>query len=160
MGSVDGRGIVMEFPADSFPCLVCDKTLRRAFQDYEAQPNDGVLCSTNGNYGSTIFDPMDGSELVFNICDDCLVKAGEQGRIMATRSRVHVTTDYLGVVGWEAVDRPYIPWHKDLPDDGDSKGRHYDLEELEKYQDRLHLRFTIEQMREWIEAEDKRRGVE
>ena len=151
---------MIEFPANSFPCIICGCTLTRASSDYEAQPNNGVMCTTEGNYGSTVFDPMDGSELAFNICDDCLVKAGEQGRVMATRSRVHVVTDYLGIVGYERVDRPYVPWHKDLPDDGDSKGRHYDIDELEKYADRLNLRFSIEQMREWIAEEDRKRGLE
>lgn len=65
----------------SFPCIICGKALSRV-HTYEAQPEDGVMCTTYGNYGSTVFDPMaNGVHLSFNICDDCLVAAGKKGAV-------------------------------------------------------------------------------
>jgi len=45
-------------------------------ETYSNQPYGAVMCSSSGNYGSTVFDPVMGGqvELVFNICDECLVK--------------------------------------------------------------------------------------
>jgi hypothetical protein len=37
-------------------------------------PNDGVVFHARGNYGSTVFDPLDGTYLEVLICDDCLVE--------------------------------------------------------------------------------------
>lgn len=53
------------------------------------QPHDAVVCTTHGNYGSTVFDAMDGSWLQFNICDECLILAGLQGRVVQCRDQVH-----------------------------------------------------------------------
>ncbi len=53
-------------------CLVCGKRLESV--NDELQPYDGVICLTGGNYGSTVFDPMNGSTaLYFVLCDQCLV---------------------------------------------------------------------------------------
>lgn len=46
------------------------------------QPLDGLAFSTGGAYGTTLFDPMDGSTLEVNVCDPCLRKASEQRRVL------------------------------------------------------------------------------
>jgi hypothetical protein len=56
-------------------CVICEKELKL---DPHFIILDAVVCSTQGNYGSSVFDPMnlDGfiqKHLVFYICDDCLV---------------------------------------------------------------------------------------
>ena len=70
--------------AVSPPCLVCGKALEDAFaadQDWN-QPNDAVAFTANGNYGSTVFDPIDSLEaLDINVCDTCLLTAAAQGRV-------------------------------------------------------------------------------
>lgn len=56
-------------------CIVCDGGLLPAFEELNSvQPTQGVVCHTYGNYGSTAFDPLDGSYLLFLVCDDCLVR--------------------------------------------------------------------------------------
>ncbi len=56
-------------------CIVCDGGLLPAFEELNSvQPTQGVMCHTHGNYGSTAFDPLDGSYLLFLVCDDCLVR--------------------------------------------------------------------------------------
>lgn len=101
----------------SYPCIKCGRELTRASDEYEAQPNDGVMCSTTGNYGSTVFDPMDGQAIAFNICDDCLVRLGKLGRLYAYREFTYVVIDHK-VVGKIYSTHVYVPWHKDLADDG------------------------------------------
>ena len=50
-------------------CARCDRPLQD-IHDY--QPNDGLYFVTYGHYGSTFFDPMDGSCMEIVVCDDCL----------------------------------------------------------------------------------------
>ncbi|MTH94743.1 hypothetical protein [Roseibium sp. RKSG952] len=38
----------------------------------EFQPLDGLAFSTPGHYGSTFFDPCDGTSIEIAVCDDCL----------------------------------------------------------------------------------------
>jgi hypothetical protein len=108
--------------SDSFPCIVCGCTMARADDSYEAQPGDGVMCTTHGNYGSTVYDPMDGAYLSFNICDKCLVEAGEKGRVMEGRDwkYVQIWTENLGkvIIGKTKCYREFVNWTADLPDDG------------------------------------------
>jgi hypothetical protein len=101
---------------EALPCLVCGKRLINVWQAAENQPNDGVACTTHSNYGSTVFDPvLSGEFLEFNLCDPCLVKAGEQGRIYMARTKRPITMREYGIVGW--YEAPYVPvtWHQGMP---------------------------------------------
>ena len=107
------------------PCIICGTELQAILGSWEFQTNDGIVCESQGNYGSTKFDGyFDGDVLYFNICDPCLVEAGERERIFTTRVRRPVKTTFEGhetTIGWEKLDRPTIPWHDHmsgwLPDD-------------------------------------------
>lgn len=103
--------------SESFPCLVCGCGLERVHDDAEGQPDDGLMCMTRGNYGSTVFDPEDMSYLAFNVCDTCMVEKAEQGRVMVTRTHQRVVVDRTDV-GRQRCERPYIPWREGLPGDG------------------------------------------
>ena len=66
------------------PCIVCKKTLTPVFADYSTpsgyvQPNDANTLGSSGNYGSTVFDPLDGSYVIANVCDTCLSTGLEEG---------------------------------------------------------------------------------
>lgn len=55
------------------PCIVCKKPLDDAFNGMtHNQPYPGTAFMSYGHYGSTYFDPMDGSSIEINVCDDCL----------------------------------------------------------------------------------------
>jgi hypothetical protein len=58
---------------NALPCIVCDKKLKSLYGPN--QPDNGLEFTTQGHYGTTVFDPMDGSYLAINVCDDCLKKA-------------------------------------------------------------------------------------
>ena len=60
-----------------FPCIVCGKSLKNFFAPN--QPLDGCLFTSRGNYGSSVFDEIDGAKLEINICDDCLCTAQKKG---------------------------------------------------------------------------------
>lgn len=64
------------------PCIVCDKVLEEAIPDSKNQPYKATTFMTQGHYGSTFFDPMDGSYLEINVCDDCLTKAKSEKKIV------------------------------------------------------------------------------
>lgn len=57
-------------------CIVCEKELKSALPDNERyketnQPADGTAFHSRGHYGSTVFDPMDGTLAELNVCDEC-----------------------------------------------------------------------------------------
>lgn len=59
-----------------FTCFKCEKVLQSVtgkFEDFH--PLDGLHFMAYGHYGTTVFDPMDGSTMNIIICDDCLNKS-------------------------------------------------------------------------------------
>lgn len=62
----------------SLPCIVCKVDLENVGTG-ENQPYGGAEFFTYGHYGSTIFDPMDGSKIILNICDGCIGLALDAG---------------------------------------------------------------------------------
>lgn len=89
-------------------CLCCDKLLEPVTDDAPYQPNDGVICDTSGNYGSTAFDACFGERLVFFLCDDCLVAKKERLLYYGpTRDELHQPMDHKPEpVPWSAVLKP------------------------------------------------------
>lgn len=141
-------------PAESFPCLVCGKVLTRSSDDYEAQPNDGLMCQASGNYGSTVFDPFDLSLLAFNVCDSCMVKAAEQGRVMVTRYHQPINTDHMQMIGRERVVAVYVPWKPNLP--GDGREVFVGVDEIEAYakRDGVELKFDIDTIKDYVASQE------
>jgi hypothetical protein len=100
-------------PTDlTVPCLVCGKTLE-GYQENGNQPSNGLSFHAAGQYGSTAFDPMDGSQIEINVCDCCLTAKGRAGLVLVY------------------PPRPPQPWstpHKWNPDDSESES--WPMEEL------------------------------
>ncbi len=63
------------------------------------QPQRGLEFISYGHYGSTVFDPMNGSYLVINICDVCLERGAKAGFIYQAKKRRNI---------YERVE--YIPY--------------------------------------------------
>jgi hypothetical protein len=57
---------------ESLPCIICERPLKSAMPGDYNHPSDGCAFTSYGHYGSTVFDPMDGTFLELNICDKCL----------------------------------------------------------------------------------------
>lgn len=89
--------------SESLPCIVCDADLADAFPDPPQgnQPSDGVEFVARGAYGSTIFDPMDGTKLIVNICDTCIGKAAKDGVV---RQRIAQPTRTTKDTPWPTAD--------------------------------------------------------
>lgn len=68
---------------DTSPCLVCDKELKNCMGSESFQPNGGVMLTCTGNYGSTVFDPIEGGRSYFEmyLCDQCLVDKIKAGKV-------------------------------------------------------------------------------
>jgi hypothetical protein len=65
---------------NKIPCIVCTKELdnleyemRSTGNMVEVHPMNGLHFRTYGHYGSTIFDPMDGTCIDLAICDECIM---------------------------------------------------------------------------------------
>lgn len=72
-------------PTQPPPCIVCQTQLTSAFRSsgkWLHQPNDGVMFTTGGTYGSTLYDAP-GPRLLVVVCDLCLKAAGDAGRVLA-----------------------------------------------------------------------------
>lgn len=56
-------------------CIICDKDVAPGHDDdsFTNPPNGAVVWQAHGNYGTELFDPMDGNMyLECFICDECL----------------------------------------------------------------------------------------
>jgi hypothetical protein len=73
--SPDGLGHTVP-NAGMLTCIVCDRQFERAANDplFDAVPYGGTLFYSSGHYGSTVFDPFDGTKLEIIVCDKCLVE--------------------------------------------------------------------------------------
>lgn len=69
---------------EQLSCIVCDYQPEYALpgEGDINQPYKATAFSTPGHYGSTFFDPMDGSYIEINVCDDCLNKAVDKKQIL------------------------------------------------------------------------------
>lgn len=65
---------------EKLQCIVCRDLLDNIYTP-GIQPNAGLAFYSQGHYGTTFFDPMDGSYIEVCICDSCLEKADKQGLI-------------------------------------------------------------------------------
>lgn len=66
---------------NALPCIACGAELKAISEDDIVQPYDAVTFRAYGQYGSTVFDPQDDSQLYINVCDVCLAKAGRAGAV-------------------------------------------------------------------------------
>ena len=73
----------------TLPCIVCGYQPKHVFNEETEsnQPYEATCFMTQGHYGSTFFDPMDGSYLEINVCDECLTKAKAENKILRYAGR-------------------------------------------------------------------------
>jgi hypothetical protein len=137
---------------DSFPCIICGQPLKAVTGASEAQPGDGMMCETAGNYGSTVHDSMNGEYLAFNICDTCMILAGEAGRVrMIRKFRLILVTEgplRRMVVGRQFLNLRYVPWRRGQAEAEDDLVM--SLEELEHLPPHSHLDVPLEKIRSMV----------
>lgn len=63
-------------------CIACQRPMTNIAEDGTLQPSGGTAFQTRGHYGSTVFDPMDGSLLEIAVCDGCLTAASLHGNVV------------------------------------------------------------------------------
>lgn len=104
-------------PSQALPCIICGKSLENVGVDEGNQPYDGLAFSSHGHYGSTSFDPMDGSYLEISICDECLVKKAKKKEVFRGQDRRLVLAKdqckslaIPGVVGWQGTVKTLDFW--------------------------------------------------
>ena len=105
-------------PREALPCAVCGAAVENMDDTYANSPYAATAFQTHGHYGSTIFDPMNGSYLELNVCDSCVRRLGEEGKILLGQDRKRVMTGSL-LVGWMKVWRELVPWKPGIEADDD-----------------------------------------
>lgn len=88
------------------PCLVCAVELKASMPGTNV-PSGGVQWSSHGNYGSALWDEVDGRFLSINLCDECVATA-------AALQRVEVATPFqppqsIRYEPWTALAPPAPP---------------------------------------------------
>lgn len=105
------------------PCVICGQTFKDAMPESgpnRNQPSDGTAFTSNGHYGSTVFDPFNGSMIEVNFCDPCLTEARKHSRVLWRREAkplVGAPPWASAVFGWIAGDSPYEIWRDDEAQD-------------------------------------------
>jgi hypothetical protein len=66
-------------------CIRCEAELPNLDQCGN-QPGGGLEFLSQGHYGTTVFDPMDGTFIAINVCDKCLAAAKDRQDILFVRS--------------------------------------------------------------------------
>lgn len=69
----------------ALPCIGCGEQLTNIAG--VNQPNHGIEFTAQGHYGTRVFDPMDGSQIAINVCDECLKRAGFAGMVLRYSNR-------------------------------------------------------------------------
>jgi len=92
---------------------VCLRELRNI--DYVSaggnQPDNATEFYSEGHYGSTTFDPMDGTEIVVNICDNCIRDRVANPLNPVGYRQVYVPIRCMGFyVGRQYVDSQMVPF--------------------------------------------------
>jgi hypothetical protein len=102
----------------ALPCVVCGVVKHNVDQDAINQPYEATAFITHGHYGSTAFDPMDGSYLEINICDECIARLTDEQKIMFGRDSQPVVSQIdpkvpgaRYQVGWRKVSRQLTIWN-------------------------------------------------
>lgn len=73
--------MIKETLESAMVCIRCDDPIEAIFPD-TYQPYAGTMFHSLGHYGSTVFDPMDGSEISIILCDKCLVSAMRRSQVV------------------------------------------------------------------------------
>jgi hypothetical protein len=79
-------------------CLCCSRELEATLSENEPAPasmvDGGLICSTHGNFGSAVFDPIHGDyRLVFYICDKCIIERKQN--VLYVKYEQHTTTKII-----------------------------------------------------------------
>lgn len=117
------------------PCLLCGKALENTDTTAENQPYGGTAFETHGHYGSTAFDPMNGSMLEINVCDPCLREAAEKSRVLWRREAkalVGAPPWPSSIFGWVEDPGPYVLWKPELDATDGLRTKEPDYHELER----------------------------
>jgi hypothetical protein len=75
-------------------CICCNKTLEHDSCEIHQYTNNGCLyggliCHVSGNYGSSVFDPIDNDNyLELYICDDCITIHAQKIKHVTTKVKV------------------------------------------------------------------------
>lgn len=86
-------------------CIVCNKSYP---DDYNTN-----WFYNHGGYGSTVYDPMDGSYLLIVVCDECLKARIGSDIVLQGRDTKPVRYNGLTVGKCKTPGRKLIPWNGD-----------------------------------------------
>lgn len=139
---------------DGLSCFKCLSLLKNAWRDAANQPSEGTCFITYGHYGSTAFDPMDGTYIEINICDPCLREGSENSLVAMGQSSQPVVLSDRSRIGSHKIQREIVEWdHSKSYTDLDDVYVIGDIEDFElalSYGSRFSWNLETDQIREII----------
>ena len=141
-------------------CIVCSRDFESACAEGDNQPYGGTTFITEGHYGSTVFDPMDGSFLEINVCDPCLVEASKRRQVLTAQTTRNVFIPTLagdrvidGIIGVIRTGT-YAPvlWDRDLSPLHTGRFVISDPEELKSLWPRIESDWPLDRLISMIES--------
>ena len=87
----------------NLPCIVCGKRMKNYGSDGHNQPYARTAFTSHGHYGSTAFDPMDGTFIEINLCDPCLRFRARDGFIATGQDNRHIRDTAGNIIGMELI---------------------------------------------------------
>lgn len=96
-------------------CIICKKQIKPLYEG-EHTPEYATTFHTSGHDGSGLFDPMDGSFLQINICDNCLAAAAEQDLVLVGQSSVPLMNRLSVDFGVDECGEEFVEFGFMLPD--------------------------------------------
>ena len=121
-------------------CIVCEKEVERVDQDSPTQPYGGTSFYSDGQYGSTVFDPMDGQYIHIILCDECLMNRKEN--VLMGRQARPIRVDG-SILGWERVSRAEVLWNPKLSHWDEDEIIEMDMEEALDLADDPRIKWNI-----------------
>lgn len=141
-------------------CIVCNTSFQSAGAEGDNQPYEGTTFTSGGHYGSTAFDPMDGSLLEVNVCDSCLVEASRREQVLVSQTSrnvyipIRVGDRVLPSIIGTIRTGTYAPvlWSKNLAPLYDDKFVISDPEELKSLWRRIDSDWSLDRLISMIES--------
>lgn len=80
-------------------CIKCGKTSRNFSEDGIHPIDSALVFRSYGNFGSTVFDPLDGSYIDIVVCDTCMVEYAKKTGITEVESFEYEGENCYSIVG-------------------------------------------------------------
>ncbi len=123
----------------------------------ENQAYGGLAFTSYGQYGGTLFDPMDGTFIEVNICDDCLRILSKRSLVLTGRSSRLVRVNG-SIWGSQKVRTPLKLW--DCDEHPEYEAVDFSLDQVMRHANDPDFSWNAgKHLQEWVDAARKDKDI-